>query len=152
MWALIAMSSSGWTVSDANLTPQKHWLSFQLRNWNRNEILKIKSNQKSSSIKDILKANDKFCFHFHTLHKQNPHQIPGYRISQKQTKHTPSFFLILCWFCVFEGYSAEFVIKFIPSVEGMYVLHTVKGVVKIVILWVNRRYLPASSVLEKTNR
>ena len=70
---VLTKGTSGWTVSDANLTPQKQWLSFHQRNLIGNEILKIKSNQKSSSIKDILKANEKFCFHFHTLHKQNPH-------------------------------------------------------------------------------
>jgi len=27
-----AVCLTGWTVSDANLTPQKQWLSFQQRN------------------------------------------------------------------------------------------------------------------------
>ena len=79
-----AVCPAGWTVSDANLTPQKHWLSFHQRNLIGNEILKINSNQNTDAFhKKAEVSKRKVLFSFCTCisKSKNPHQIPGNRIS-----------------------------------------------------------------------
>ena len=80
-----AVCPAGWTVSDANLTPQKHWLSFHQRNLIGNEILKINSNQNTDAFhKKAEVSKRKVLFSFCTCisKSKNPHQIPGNRNKQ----------------------------------------------------------------------
>ena len=86
---------TGWTVSDANLTPQKHWLSFLQRNLIGNEILKINSNQNTDAFhKKAEVSKRKVLFSFCTCisKSKNPHQIPGNRISSIFTLILKPFF------------------------------------------------------------